>query len=158
MHKEKLISNIEKNPLTLTTLGTLGVSYLNLHKEKKALEIFQKKYELCCEVLGEEHPETLSALNNLALSYKRIDKRKALELHEKAYTLCREVSGEKHPDTLDVLVNLAFSYGAVGMTQKALALCEKAYQLCCEVLGKEHPTTLICLRNREDLYKKFNNK
>ena len=53
------------------------------------------------QLLGEEHPDTLSCLNNLAVWYGYDgDFETALELAGKCYVLRVNVLGEEHPDTL----------------------------------------------------------
>ena len=49
---------------------------------------------------GEEHPDTLTTLNNLAFGYRELGKlQKALEISIKLYPICRRVLGEEHPLT-----------------------------------------------------------
>ena len=105
---------------------------------------------MCCKVLGKEHPDTLTSMNNLALTYSDLgEHEKALELTEKAYEQNCKVLGEEHPNTLTSLKNLASEYGEVGEHEKALELTEKAYELRSKVLGEEHPDTRISLDNLE---------
>jgi hypothetical protein len=52
-------------------------------------------------VLGKEHPNTLSSVNNLALILDRQGKHKeAEEMLQRILTLMETVLGEEHPDTL----------------------------------------------------------
>ena len=113
-----------------------------------AVKWAERLYICCHQNLGEEHPDTLSSLSNLALTYGDLGNyQKALELQEKAYTLCCRILGEEHPDTLASLNNLASTYGDLGDYQKALELKEQAYTLRCRILGEEHPDTLTSLNN-----------
>ena len=105
-------------------------------------------YEETAKMLGEEHPDTLTALNNLAYSFDAVGNRQvALELHEKCYEARVRVLGEEHPDTLGSLSNLAGSYDITGNRQKAAELREKCYEALKRVLGEEHPDTLTSLHN-----------
>ena len=105
---------------------------------------------------GEEHPDALAALNNLALTYGKIgDHRKALELNEKVYTLRCQILGKEHPDTLTSLNNLAVSYSKLGDHTKTLELQEKLYAMRCRILGEEHPDTLASLNNLAYTYGKL---
>lgn len=98
--------------------------------------------------LGEKHPDTLSALNNLAQTYSSLGNfRKAKEMQEKVYTLRCEILGKEHPDTLTALSNLASTYGDLGNPQKEVELAEKAYTLRRKTLGEDHPDTLLSLNN-----------
>ena len=105
-------------------------------------------YQYAKERLGEEHPDTLTSLNNLAISYGDAgDNQTALELKKKCYELCVKILGEEHPDTLRILNNLAKSYGDAGDNQTALELTKKCYELRVKNLGEEHPYTLLSLNN-----------
>lgn len=98
--------------------------------------------------LGEEHPSTLTWLNNLAFTYGKLGEyQKALELHEKVYAIECQTLGEEHPDTLTSLGNLAVTFGDQGNHKKALELNEKVYAIQCGVLGETHPETLASLNN-----------
>ena len=62
-------------------------------------------------MLGEEHPATLTSLNNLAYEYSELEEyQKALELTKKVYELSCKVLGEEHPKTRISLGNLASIY------------------------------------------------
>lgn len=101
---------------------------------------------------GEENPDTLTTLNNLAVTYDELgDHQKALELKEKVYAFRCKIKGEEHPDTLVSLSNLAYTYGTLGNHQKALELGEKAYAIQCK-LGEEHPFAPIVLSNLASIY------
>ena len=71
----------------------LFISYS--HKDQQAmLGLFEKCYALQCKALGEEHPDTLTSLNNLASTYGKLgEHKKALELNEKCHTLRCKVLG-----------------------------------------------------------------
>jgi Tetratricopeptide repeat len=52
--------------------------------------------------LGEDHPDTLGSMNNLAETLRsQGDLTGARELQEQVLSICRRVSGEEHPDTLN---------------------------------------------------------
>jgi hypothetical protein len=59
-------------------------------------------------VLGEDHPYTLTAMNNLATTRRDLgDLDGARQLHEQVLAGRRRVLGEDHPDTLNSMSNLA---------------------------------------------------
>ena len=123
---------------------------------KEAVYWAEKNYDYRKRTLGEEHPETLSLFNNLAVAYNAIGNyKKALEINEKVYTLRCNVLGEEHPDTLISLSNLASTYGDLGNYKKALKMDERVYDLHCKVLGEEHPETLISVSNLSNTYEKL---
>jgi hypothetical protein len=75
-------------------------------------------------VLGEEHPETLRGMNNLATVY--LNRRKLAEserLYSRVLEAQRKVLGEQHPDTLTSMGNLAVTF----MTQRKFAQAEPLF-------------------------------
>jgi tetratricopeptide (TPR) repeat protein len=104
--------------------------------------------EISRSLFGPEHPETLGAMGNLAISYFAAGRRgEALKLREEVLTLSRKVSGPEHPETLGAMQNLAFSYADVGRRDEALKLQEEVLALFRKVLGPEHPATLGSMAN-----------
>ena len=127
----------------------------------QALKWAQRLADYYTQTLGEKHPQTLTALNNLAATYGKLGNlgnlEKALELLEKVYALSCDVLGEKNPQTLLALNNLAHIYGELGNHTKALELKEKVYALRLEVLGEKHPQTLLALHSLAYTYGKLGN-
>ena len=116
--------------------------YIN---EKNA---YQKLYDLYKSEVGENHPDTLNTLNNLANSYSCLgDYGKALELQNTVYNAFKEILGENHPNTLSALNNLANSYFDLGDYNKACELQNIVYNAIKEILGENHPNTLSALDN-----------
>ena len=63
------------------------------------------------EILGENHPDTLSFMNNLALLYKKQGKYdKAEPLYIDCLNKNKEIIGENHPDTLSSMNSSAILY------------------------------------------------
>jgi len=61
------------------------------------------------QILGEQHPDTLTAMANLASTYLNQGKwDEAMGLQEKVLALTKQILGEQHPDTLRAMANLAF--------------------------------------------------
>lgn len=103
--------------------------------EKQLADYYTREY-------GEEHPDTLITLGNLAFAYgKTSDYQKEVELEEKVYDLKCKVLGEEHPSTLIALNNLAATYRNLGDNKKALDLLQKLYPISCRVNGKDAPLT-----------------
>ena len=119
-------------------------------KEKNA---YQKLYDLHKNKLGENHPDTLIVLGDLANSYSCLeDYNKALELNITVYNARKEILGEKHPDTLIALHNLASSYSDLKNYNKACELQNAVYNAFKEILGENHPNTLSSLNNLANSY------
>ena len=75
------------------------------------------------EVLGPDHPDTLTSRNNLAGAHEsagRLDQ--AIALHEQTLTDSLRILGPDHPDTLASRNNLAYAHQAAGRSEDATAL------------------------------------
>ncbi|MGW2355812.1 tetratricopeptide repeat protein, partial [Streptomyces phaeofaciens] len=74
------------------------------------------------DVHGPDHPETFTARNNLAISYRDAGRlQEALALGERVLADYERVLGPDHPATLTARNNLAISYRDAGRLQEALA-------------------------------------
>ena len=105
-------------------------------------------------LLGPDHPDTLSAQNNLALAYQQKGRAaEALALFERALAGRERVLGVDHPDTLSSQSNLAIAYQEAGRFAEALALFEQTLAACARVLGPDHPKTLISRANLASAYR-----
>ena len=119
----------------------------------KAKNAFQELYDLFKCELGEKHPTTLKALNDLAIFYSYFgDYNKALEMNNAVYKARKEILGENHPDTLSSLNNLAIFYSDLGDYNKACELQNVVYNARKEILGEKHPDTLSTLHNLANSY------
>ena len=63
----------EKHPETLISLSNLANTYSNLGDYAKALELQEKLYNLQCEVLGKDDPQTVKSLERLSLYKAQTD-------------------------------------------------------------------------------------
>jgi tetratricopeptide (TPR) repeat protein len=120
-----------------------ALTYAENGRGQEALQLMEKVVAANKRTLGEEHPDTLSAMHNLADRYSEVGRRpEALELVEKVVAARKKTQGEEHPDTLSSMHNLAICYSEVGRQQEALELVEKVVTANKRTLGEEHPDTL----------------
>jgi tetratricopeptide (TPR) repeat protein len=99
-------------------------------------------------VLGEEHPDTLAAMNDLAATlHAEGDLDGARELQEQVLAAFRGVLSEEHPDTLTATSGLAVTLYAQGDLAKARKLEEQVLAARRRLLGEEHPGTLTAMNN-----------
>lgn len=120
---------------------------------RKAAYFAEKLASYYQKTKGEEHPDTLTALSNLAHFYgKAGEGKRALALKEQVYAQYCRVFGSDHPDTLVALSNLAAGYGAQGDLQKEKELGQRVYDLRKGILGEGHPDTLNSLLNLSVIY------
>jgi hypothetical protein len=74
-------------------------------------------------VLGEEHPATLTSMNNLASTLSvQGDLAGTRALQEKVVAVSRRVLGEEHPDTRAALVHLFTTMQEMGDTKAVAAM------------------------------------
>ena len=106
------------------------------------------------DVLGPDHPDTLTVLNNMIGAYESVGRfDEAIELFEQVLAECERVLGPDHPDTLKSRDGLAGAYKSVGRLDEAIDAWEKLLLDCQRVLGPGHPVTLTVRNNMTGAYK-----
>ena len=114
----------------------------------EAYELANSAYEKCTRLLGDEHPDTVGAMQGLANSLRKLGRyNEALELQEQVLMLAKKIFGNEHPDTVRAMHNLANSLGYLGRYDEALKLFEKVLSLYKKILGDEHPDTVEAMNN-----------
>ena len=106
------------------------------------------------DILGADHPDTLTVRNNLALAYDSVGRlAEAIDAWEELLPDCQRVLGADHPDTLTVRNNLALAYKSVGRLAEAIELFEQVLAEREGLLGPDHPDTLAVRNNLASAYK-----
>ena len=112
------------------TMGRVGYSLRQsgrLADSKRLLAPLPAIYAASC---GENHPDTLRSMVELALTYKAQGRIKdAGELEEQVLRKRKEILGEDHPDTVTSMANLVSTYQALGRIKDACNL-EEAKRCC----------------------------
>ncbi|KAJ7741825.1 hypothetical protein B0H16DRAFT_1323604 [Mycena metata] len=108
------------------------------------------------KVLGDDHPDTLQIIGNLAWTYHKLGQlNKAEELQAVLLKKRSDSFGEEHPDTLRTMANLASTYYHLGWLRKAeelgSAVLEKQKTNC----GEDHPDTLWTTVNLANAYRQL---
>ncbi|RFU24235.1 hypothetical protein B7463_g12105, partial [Scytalidium lignicola] len=99
-------------------------------------------------IIGSDHPDTLSIMANLALTYSNQGRwKEAEELQVQVIEMTKKMLGEEHPNTLASIANLAFTYSNQGRQKEAEDLEEQVMEMRKRVLGEGHPDTLISMAN-----------
>lgn len=94
--------------------------------------------------LGEDHPSTLTSVNNLALDLHALgDYRQARQLDEDTLDRRRRILGQDDPDTLVSANNLARDLRALGDFGQARDLDQDTLRRKRRTLGSDHSSTLI---------------
>ncbi|KAJ3294213.1 Kinesin light chain 3 [Borealophlyctis nickersoniae] len=134
-------------------LFSLATLFLNQGRYEDAEPLFVRCQEIRRRVLGEDHPDMLSSINNLAVLYDNQGKYdKAEPLYVDFLERTRRVFGEDDPHTLLSINNLAAFYGEQGKSEKAEPLFVDCLERRRRVLGEDHPETLLSISNLAFLY------
>jgi tetratricopeptide (TPR) repeat protein len=133
-------------------LATLGV-WLGLVASAQgnlpgARKIRERVLEVSRRVLGEEHPDTLTSMNNLSHTlWFQGDLAGARQIQEQVLDVRRRVQGEEHPDTLTSMQSLAMTFWSQGDLPGAREIEEQVLNVRRRVQGEEHPDTLTSMHN-----------
>jgi serine/threonine protein kinase len=135
--------------------ATLAGTYAALGLYREAIPLQKEVLDHYVANRGQEDPNALSAMNNLAQStYHSGHFDEALKMREAVLALRRKVLGPEHPDTLNTMHYLAFSYHKADLGKKAIAMLEEVLASRRKVLGAEHPDTLTTMHFLADVYQR----
>ena len=127
-------------------MGNLACTYCDQGRWDDAQRLEERVLELREKLLGQEHPDTVTAMANLAWTYSdqgRWDDAQRLE--ERVLELREKLLGQEHPDTVTAMANLARTYSDQGRWDDAQRLEERVLELREKLLGQEHPDTVkVC--------------
>ncbi|PFH44942.1 hypothetical protein AMATHDRAFT_184845 [Amanita thiersii Skay4041] len=119
----------------------------------EAEQHLSKLINKCSEEHGQDHPETLIAMHNLAMNYEYQgrwdDSQKLLEEILEAEKLRL---GHDHSDTLTTMESLACTYQKQGRWDDAEMLFKEALDARTLKLGHDHPSTLNTIHNLTTTY------
>ncbi len=136
-----------------TRLNEQVLQLLNEGKYTEGIPLAERALAIREKVLGKEHPDVATSLNNLAELYREQGNyEKAEALYLRALAIFEKVHGKEHPLVATSLNNLALLYLAQGSYQKAEPLYLRALAILEKLLGKEHPDVATSLNNLASLY------
>ena len=167
--REQLIEQMQNSDpeLKRAAMENLAEIYNQFGQVDKALEIYRQLLEFCRENVGEDHPDYIAALENIAdaLDSKRLFEETSeitkdnpdvqhVEARMEVMKLRRElldrtirVFGETHAETLAAADNLAEALQNVQHFDEALELLEQVLDIRIEELGATHSATLQTMSN-----------
>jgi tetratricopeptide (TPR) repeat protein len=140
----------EENTKTLQAMHLIGYSLQKGGRLKEAQEIQEMVLEVTMRTLGEDHPNILRSMQNLAATYAEQGGRlkEVQDIQEKFLEVAKRTLGEEHPDILRSMQNLAITYAKVGGRLKEMQqLKEKSLEVRKRTLGEEHPGTAGAMFN-----------
>lgn len=130
-----------------TSLLMLGTVCEKEGKTADAEVFYNKAYKIYVDIYDEDHPETLTPLNNLAMIYISSNPKQAEKLLKKALKLRLRYQGEEHYKTAVVLGNLAACYSAQNNSLKAIKTYNRALTSTLNSFTEEHPEALRIKHN-----------
>ncbi|PWU02708.1 MAG: hypothetical protein C5B51_20365 [Terriglobia bacterium] len=142
-------SKFRNRPLVEASIRqTIGSAYKDLGLLPAASQQVERALALRRMALGDEAPDTLRSLNELAeLDWTQGKRTEAGSLWIKLLETRRKVLGPEHPETLTAMTNVATMLAFEGKTADAEALNEKALAIQRRILGSEHVDTLTTINN-----------
>jgi tetratricopeptide (TPR) repeat protein len=125
-----------------------ALTFSNLGQYSKAIEYYINLIRIQKEVLGEDHLDYLSCLNNLAFNYSKLGQfSEALKINLEVTDKSKIILGENHPDYLTFLSNIATNYSNLGQFEKALEINLELVDKRKTILRENHPDYLSSLSN-----------
>jgi tetratricopeptide (TPR) repeat protein len=113
------------------------------HGGRRAVTMDQRIAIDAERILGLEHPNTLEARNNLAVSYTDAGRTfEAIAILEPLLADRERILGPEHPRALSTRNSLAGAYRIAGRTPEAIAIYEPLLADRERIIGPEHPSTL----------------
>jgi tetratricopeptide (TPR) repeat protein len=133
---------------------SLGTTYIYLGELKLAIGQLELAWAERRAHLGQDHPDTLQSMNNLAAAYLSAGRlAESISLHEETLKLRRAKLGPDHPDTLESMSNLASAYRDAGRRAESISLHEETLELQKARLGPDHPDTLRSVTSLANAYR-----
>jgi tetratricopeptide (TPR) repeat protein len=127
---------------------TLGNALYLLGDYAGAQPPYERALALHERLLGPEHPDTATSLNNLAMLYRVQGCYAAAEpLHQHALVVREQALGPNHPDVATSLNTLAELYRAQGRYAEAEPLYQRALAILEQALGPNHPDVATVREN-----------
>ena len=116
--------------------------YQGLGLVRESVELAEKTYHTFLDMLGPEHPDTLTAMSNLAQAYVDAGHSKEkTDFIEESFQLHKQVLGLEHRDTLEAMAIVIVAFLATGRLDEALSLCEENLRLRKKAFGSDDPDT-----------------
>jgi tetratricopeptide (TPR) repeat protein len=110
--------------------------------------LYQRECVTTRRMLGREHPDTLTSMNNLAVTLQEQGElESARKIMEEVLETGRRVLGKENPSTLTSMSNLATMLHAQGDLAEARNISEEVLETTRRVRGEEHHDTVASMNN-----------
>jgi serine/threonine protein kinase/tetratricopeptide (TPR) repeat protein len=132
---------------------TIGNAYIDLGLYPEAEKHMGRALDLRRHSLGEDHRDTLSAMNDLEMLYRNEAMYAQAEpLASKVLQVRQHSLGEEHPDTLNAMNNLGLLYRSEGKSTQAEHVLSKVLEIRQRMSGEEDSATLYAMNNLAVVY------
>jgi len=133
--------------------ATIGAVYTNLGLFKEAEPMLRQSVDTHRRAVGDDHPDTLTAINALADLYWYESKFTTAEpLYRELVERTEHTFGREHQRTLKARYDLASLYIREERFTEGERLAVETMEAQRRVLGEEHPDTLSSMSNLQALY------
>jgi tetratricopeptide (TPR) repeat protein len=131
----------------------VAVNRLDQDRVDDAATLFAEVYAGRKVALGDDHPDTLGALQNLALAFNRQEEYgKSQTAYREAYEGQCKSLGPDHPDCFRTAMSLGALSAQMGEFGEAEELLLDVVERATRVLGHSDPVALSAIRKTADLY------
>jgi tetratricopeptide (TPR) repeat protein len=146
---EKLTSKDDESLLNETAL-----TMKELGEYDRAIDYYEKAFDIDLTIYGETHVNSCRNLNNLGMVWNaKGNYDKAIDYFDKALRILKEVAGEKHLDfTATLLNNLGLAWAAKGNLDMGISFYEQALEVWKELYNDEHEKVAIVFNNLGSAY------
>ena len=128
--------------------SSLGSVYSHLGLYKKSIHQYELALRLFEQERGDRHGDTLSTLNNLAITYNDIGRLdEAEQMFSRLIDLHRSITDELNQSVLSAMNNLALVYLKQGRLDEAEVLHRETLEGREKALGDEHFDTILSKMN-----------
>ena len=144
----------DKQPLVEASIRqTIGMTYRDLGLYREAQPQLEKALSLRRRLLGEDHPDTLASMGDLAVLYRDESKpAQAESVLTRVLDIQRRVLGVERPETLETAHELAQVYEEEGKTAQAAPLLTETVKARRRILGEDNPDTALSVVELGGLY------
>ncbi|GAA3780181.1 tetratricopeptide repeat protein [Micromonospora maritima] len=148
LHSRDLPSDTERLITEALLLNLAAMFLLDQGNLSQSTAYLERAVADTRRVLGDDHPDTLACVNNLAYAYQAAgNPERVIPLCQQVISNRRHVMGDDHPDTLTAVNNLAYAYQSAGDPERAIPLFTQVLTDRRRILGDDHPDTLDSVSN-----------
>jgi serine/threonine-protein kinase len=143
-----MLARVHDERAELTWLNAEGLFLMRKGHYDEARATDERALALGEKVLGPDHLDVASTLNNLGVVFTEMgDPVRAKGVVERALAIRERALGPDHPQVGTTLINLGRALSATGDPSGARAIYERALALYERAVGPDHPMVALALNN-----------